>query len=97
MKFVTIRELRSKTASIRKDLDQDREIVLTANGRPFAVVSRIEPDAVEEELQAIRRARAKVAVERLRAHAKATGLNRLTLGEIDALIAEARRQRRASR
>ena len=97
MKFVTIRELRSKTATIRKDLDQDREIVLTANGRPFAVVSRIEPDSVEEELQAIRRARAKVAVERLRAHAKAKGLNRLTMDDIDAMVAEARRQRRASR
>ena len=97
MKFVTIRELRSKTATIRKDLDQDREIVLTANGRPFAVVSRIEPDSVEEELQAIRRARAKVAVERVRAHAKAKGLNRLTLDDIDAMVAEARRQRRAGR
>lgn len=97
MKFVTIRELRSKTATIRKDLDEDREIVLTANGRPFAVVSRIEPDSVEEELQAIRRARAKVAVERLRAQAKAKGLNRLTMDDIDAMIAEARRQRRASR
>ena len=97
MKFVTIRELRSKTPTIRKDLDQDREIVLTANGRPFAVVSRIEPDSVEEELQAIRRARAKVAVERVRAHAKAKGLNRLTLDDIDAMVAEARRQRRAGR
>ena len=97
MKFVTVRELRSKTASLRKDLDQDREIVLTANGRPFAVVSRIEPDSLEEELQAIRRARAKVAVERLRAQAQAKGLNRLTMDDIDAIVAETRRQRRVNR
>ena len=97
MKFVTVRELRSKTATLRKDLDQDREIVLTANGRPFAVVSRIEPDSLEEELQAIRRARAKVAVERLRAQAQAKGLNRLTMDDIDAIVAETRRQRRVNR
>ena len=97
MRFVTVRELRSKTASLRKDLDQDREIVLTANGRPFAVVSRIEPDSLEEELQAIRRARAKVAVERLRAQAQAKGLNRLTMDDIDAMVAETRRRRRVNR
>ncbi|HWT84006.1 MAG TPA: type II toxin-antitoxin system Phd/YefM family antitoxin [Candidatus Methylomirabilis sp.] len=97
MKFVTVRELRSKTATLRKDLDQDREIVLTANGRPFAVVSRIEPDSLEEELQAIRRARAKVAVERLRAQAQAKGLNRLTMDDIDAMVAETRRRRRVNR
>ena len=88
MKFVTIRELRSKTATIRKDLDQEREIVLTANGRPFAVVTPVEPDSVEEELQAIRRARAKVAVERIRSQAKAKGLDRLTTDEIDAIVEE---------
>ena len=97
MRFVTVRELRSKTATLRKDLDQDREIVLTANGRPFAVVSRIEPDSLEEELQAIRRARAKVAVERLRAQAQAKGLNRLTMDDIDAMVAETRRRRRVNR
>ena len=97
MRFVTVRELRSKTATLRKDLDQDREIVLTANGRPFAVVSRIEPDSLEEELQAIRRARANVAVERLRAQAQAKGLNRLTMDDIDAMVAETRRQRRVNR
>jgi antitoxin (DNA-binding transcriptional repressor) of toxin-antitoxin stability system len=97
MKFVTIRELRSKTATVRRDLDQEREIVLTANGRPFAVLARVEPESVEEELQAIRRARAKVAVDRIRAGAKAKGLDRLTAGEIDTIITEVRKQRRGTR
>jgi len=97
MKFVTVRELRSKTAALRKDLDQEQEIILTANGRPFAVMSRIEPDTLEQELQAIRRARAAVAVARIRATTQAKGLNRLTMAEIDRLIAETRRQRRVAR
>ena len=97
MKFVTVRELRSKTAALRKDLEEEREIVLTANGRPFAVMSRVEPDFLEQELQAIRRARAAAAVARIRAAAKIKGLNRLTLADIDRLIDETRRQRRVAR
>jgi hypothetical protein len=94
MKFVTIRELRGKMATIRKELEEEPEIVLTANGRPFAVMARIEPDAVEEELQAIRRARAKVAVEQIRRRARAKGLDNLRPDDVDAIVAEARRQRR---
>ena len=97
MKFVTIRDLRSKTAAIRKDLEQEREIVLTANGRPFAVMTPVGSDTVEDEIRAIRRARAKAAVERIRAQAKARGLEKLTMKEIDALIAETRRARRGSK
>ena len=96
MKFVSVRELRSKTAALRKDLEEEQEIVLTANGRPFAVVSRVEPDALEQELQAIRRARAAAAVARIRTAAKAKGLSRLTMADIDRLIAETR-QRRVAR
>lgn len=94
MKFVTIRELRSKTASIRQDLAQAREIVLTANGRPFAVMTPVSAETVEEEIQAIRRARTRAAVDALRAAAKAAGVGKLTMEEIDAEIAAARRSRR---
>ncbi len=97
MKFITIRDLRSKTARLRKDLQTDREIVVTANGRPFAVMTRVEPDKVEEEVLAIRRARAMAAVSRIRVKAKAEGLDRLTMDEVGAEIAKARRQRRAPR
>jgi antitoxin (DNA-binding transcriptional repressor) of toxin-antitoxin stability system len=94
MKFVTIRELRSKTASIRQDLAQAREIVLTANGRPFAVMTPVSPETVEEEIQAIRRARTRAAIDALRAAAKVAGADKLTMKDIDAEIAAARRSRR---
>jgi antitoxin (DNA-binding transcriptional repressor) of toxin-antitoxin stability system len=97
MKFITIRELRSNTAQLRKDLAAEREVVVTANGRPFAVMTRVEPDRVEEEILAIRRARARGALSRIRAKAKADGLDRLTMDQIDAIIAEARRERQKPR
>ena len=94
MKFMTIRDLRSKTAELRKDLAADQEIVVTANGRPFAVMTRVEPDKLEREIMAIRRARAQAAVSRIRAGAKAAGLDRMTMDEIDAVVARTRRERR---
>jgi antitoxin (DNA-binding transcriptional repressor) of toxin-antitoxin stability system len=97
MKFITIRDLRSDTARLRRDLQADREIVVTANGRPFAVMTRVGPDTVEDEILAIRRARARAALSRIRARAKADGLDRLTMDQIDAIIAGARRERREDR
>ena len=96
MKFVTVRELRSNTARLRKDLKKDREIVVTANGRPFALMTPLGPDTVEEEVLAIRRARAQAALSRTRTKAKADGLNRMAISEIDAVIASVRRKRRRS-
>lgn len=94
MKFVAIRELRTKTASIRQDLAQAREIVLTANGRPFAVMTPVNPDTLEEEIQAIRRARTRAAIDAIRAAARTAGVDSLTPDDIDAEIAAARRARR---
>jgi antitoxin (DNA-binding transcriptional repressor) of toxin-antitoxin stability system len=94
VKFISIRDLRGDTAGLRRDLQADREIVLTANGKPIAVLTRVGPDNVEEEIQAIRRARARAALGRMRATAAARGLDRLPMGKIDTIIAQARRQRK---
>jgi len=97
MKFITIRDLRSQTAQLRKDLEKDREVVVTANGRPFAIMTRVEPETVEDELLALRRARAQAALSRIRAKAKTEGLDRMSMDAIDAVIARARRARRSGR
>ena len=95
MKFMSIRDFRSRP--IRKNIASEREIVLTANGQPIALVSAVEPDNLEDELLALRRARARVAIDRMRAQAKAQGLDKMTMEEIDAIIADVRRKRRASK
>jgi DNA-binding winged helix-turn-helix (wHTH) protein len=97
MRFITVRDLRSNIARLRKDLEKEREIVVTANGRPFAVMTKVEPDKVEEEILAIRRARVMAALGRIRAKAQRSSLDRLTMDEIDVVIAETRRMRRAPR
>ena len=96
VKYVPMRDFRNRTAEIRKDLEAQQDVVLTAKGRPFALVSRVEPDTVEDEVRALRRARARIAVDRMRAQAKTAGLDKMTMEEIDAFIADVRRKRRVT-
>ncbi len=94
MKFMTTREFRVNTGRLRNDLDRDEEVVLTANGRPFAIVSAVRPDSFDKELRAIRGARARVALEQVRASAKRSGTAGMPMVEIDAIISDTRRSRR---
>lgn len=93
MKFMSVREFRVETGRMRRDLDHDEEVVLTANGRPFAIVSAVRPEVFDKELRAIRSARAKVALERVRASAAQAGTAEMTMAETDAVVADVRRAR----
>jgi len=95
MKFLSIRDFRASTASIRKALKSEGELVLTHNGRPFAVLSPVDPDKVEEQITAVRRARARITLDRIREGAKAEGLDGISMNEIDGIIANSRRNRRS--
>lgn len=94
MKFITIRDFRGNTAAVRKDLEKEKELVLTANGRPFAILSQVGPDTVEEELMIIRRARARFALEHIRTQAKRAGTAEMTMSDIDQVVAAAHRGQR---
>ena len=96
MEFVTIRDLRLKPAEVWDKLRRQRELILTSNGRPVAVIAGVREDDVEETVTALRRARAQAAVSRLRRAAGESGMDRLPAAEIEAEIAQARRERRAA-
>jgi len=91
MKFMSVREFRASTGRIRRDLDRDEEVVLTANGQPFAIVSAVRPEVFDKELDAIRRARAKVALERVRESAARAGTADMSMPEVDKVVADVRR------
>ncbi len=94
MKFMTLRDLRTKTVALRKELASDREMIVTANGRPFAAIVPVSPDGLEEEVRALRLARFGVLVDRIQARSKAMGLDGMTMEEIDAVVDRVRRERR---
>jgi antitoxin (DNA-binding transcriptional repressor) of toxin-antitoxin stability system len=93
MKFISIRDLRASTAKLRRDLKTDKEVIITANGRPFALLTPVEPDRVEEEIATYRSARMQAVLSRLHKQAKEKGLDKWTMDDIDALIARHRRER----
>jgi antitoxin (DNA-binding transcriptional repressor) of toxin-antitoxin stability system len=93
MRFVTVRELRGKSAAIWRELSEHGELVVTSNGKPVAILSGVSEDSVEESLQAIRRARAVTAVQRIQERAVAAGRGSMDLAEIDAEISAVRERR----
>jgi prevent-host-death family protein len=96
MEFVTIRDLRLKPGEVWDKLRQQREIILTSNGRPVAVIAGVGENDVEETVAALRRARAQAAVSRLRRAAAERGVDKLTAAEIESEIAQVRRERRST-
>jgi len=48
-----LREFRTQTATVRRQLEQEEEIILTANGRPLALMTAVDPAYLEEDLLAI--------------------------------------------
>jgi len=93
MKFVSVRDLRSKSADIWRDLPVEREMVVTSNGRPIAVLSAVTESNLEESLAAFRRVRAIEAVAALQRESVARGTDKLTEDDVNAEIAAVRSAR----
>jgi len=93
MRFVSVRDLRSKSADVLRELPNEREMVITSNGRPVAILAAVNESNLEESLSAFRQARAVDAVAELQRRAVVQGTNKLSLAEIEAEIAAVRRQR----
>ena len=94
MRFLSVRDLRSKPAEVWKGLTTAREMVVTSNGRPIAILSAVTENTLEETLAAIRQARAVAAVSEMQRQSVEQGLDAMTPDEIDAEIAAVRRARR---
>jgi len=94
MKFITIRDFRSKSARIQKELPKEKEMVLTSNGKPVAILTSVSEKDLEKSLVLIRKAKAIAAVISMQERAREAGTDRMSLDEINEEIASARRERR---
>ena len=93
MDFVSVRELRSRSADVWRSLARERDLVVTSNGKPIAVLSATSGSTLEESLAALRQARAQIAVAAMQRRASETGADRMKLDEVNAEIGAARRVR----
>ena len=93
MDFVSVRQLRTESAAVWEALAAAKDLVVTSNGKPIAVLSATTATTLEAFLAALRQARAQLAVAAMQRRAKETGADQFTLDEVNAEIQAARRQR----
>ena len=93
MRFVSVRELRGQTATVWKTLAKEKDLVVTSNGKPVALLSAMSDENLEESLRAVRRSRAQAAATAMQQASVRAATDRLSLEDINAEIHATRRQR----
>ena len=99
MDFVSVRELRSRSAAVWSSLAREKDLVVTSNGKPIAVLSATTASTLEASLAALRQARAQLAVGAMQGRSllgrgcRVSGADRMTLEDINAEIDAVRRNR----
>jgi antitoxin (DNA-binding transcriptional repressor) of toxin-antitoxin stability system len=94
MKFLSIRDLKTKSSQVWKELPRQKEMIVTSNGRPIALLSSINENNLEQVLAAFRRARAANAVALIQYESTQKGTDKISLDEIDAEIGAVRSKRK---
>lgn len=90
MKFLSVRDLRTKSAQIWKQLPQEKEMVVTNNGRPIAILTSINDTNFEESIAAIRQARVIEAVASIQKGSVEKGTDKIRLKDINKEIKSVR-------
>jgi len=94
MRFVSVRDLRAKGRQVWRELESEKELVVTSNGRPIALLTGVNEENFEQILRDLRRARALRAIDEMQRASARAGLDRMVDEEIEAEVREARRTRK---
>ena len=89
------REIRVNPRPVFEAAGEGEEVVITSRGKPVALLVGVEGDDLEETVRLVRRARAQVAVSRMRKAAARESSGGMSREEIEAEIAAARSERPA--
>ena len=95
MKFLPVRELRGRSAEVWKELPQEKEMVITRNGSPIAMLTPVTDKTLESSVDAWRKVRAQQALDRLQRNSFKQGTAAVSMEEIDTEIQNSRRDRKA--
>jgi prevent-host-death family protein len=93
MRFISVRDFRSKSAYVWKRLKQEDEMVITSNGKPVALLTSLSDENLNETIKTIRKAKAMAAIGAMQLKAAQSGVQKMTLNEINEEINEVRRDR----
>ncbi len=92
MKFVTVRDFRTKPAQIWKDLPIEQEMVITNNGKPIALLTPLSDENLEDTLKSVRRARAINAVKNMQQISIDNQNIKISNTDINDIISKTRKQ-----
>ncbi|MCL2139755.1 MAG: type II toxin-antitoxin system Phd/YefM family antitoxin [Treponema sp.] len=90
MRFITVRDFRTSSSGIWKKLPVEREMIVTNNGKPIALLTPLTDKTLEDTVSSVRRAKAINAVKKMQEISKGLGNDQLTLEEINSIITAAR-------
>ena len=93
MKFLSVRDLKTESSQVWKDLPDQKEMIVTSNGRPIALLSSINENNLEQVLTAFRHARATNAVATVQYESAQKGTDTISMDEINAEIGAVRSKR----
>ena len=93
MRFVSVSELCEQSAVFWKTLAKEKDLVVTSNGKPVALLSAMSDENLEESLRTVRRSRARAAATAMQQASVKAATDRLSLEDINAEIDAIRRQR----
>jgi antitoxin (DNA-binding transcriptional repressor) of toxin-antitoxin stability system len=94
MKFLSVRDLKTKSSQVWKDLSGQKDMVITSNGRPIAILSSVNENNLEQVLSAFRQSRAMEAVTSIQYESVRKGTDKITLEEINNEIKSVRSKRK---
>jgi antitoxin (DNA-binding transcriptional repressor) of toxin-antitoxin stability system len=94
MKFVSVRDFRTSSSSIWKRLPSEREMIVTNNGRPIALLTPLSDETLEDTVSAVRKAKAINAVKKMQEISVNLGNDKMTLNEINAIITDVRKKKK---
>ncbi len=95
MEFIPYRTLRNEPTALRQKLQDEGELVVTVDGKPFAIMIDLAgSENMDDILLLISRLRAQMAARAIRSQARRDGLDKISNEEIDALIQDTRAERK---
>ncbi|MDR1454005.1 MAG: type II toxin-antitoxin system Phd/YefM family antitoxin [Candidatus Margulisbacteria bacterium] len=92
MRFVAVRDFRTSSASIWRDLPAEQEMIITNNGKPIALLTPLNDATLENTVAAVRRAKALDAVNVMQRHSVKLGNDKMPLKMLNRLIRAARQR-----
>lgn len=95
MQFASIRDFRTSVSSILLKTGKDDTVIVTLRGKPVALFVPINESQLEDMTQAIKLARLRTSVEKIRVKAQKAGLDRMSAKAIEREIKTARSARHA--